>query len=161
MQDHHLSTKFTVYESSEELTSIEKTLLSKAIEAREMAYAPYSGFKVGASVLMDNEEIILGNNQENAAYPSGVCAERTAVWSAMSHFPEGKIKKVFITARSEKKTVDRPVAPCGACRQAMAEYETKQQEPIEIYFTGEVGSIIKAGSVSDLLPWMFDNSMLT
>lgn len=161
MHDHQISTKFTVFESSDELSTIEQELLQKAIEIRDSAYAPYSGFNVGASVLMQNNDIIVGNNQENAAYPSGICAERVAIWTAMSAFPDGKIKKIFISARSNKTSVDRPVAPCGACRQAIAEYETKQQEDIEIYFTGEVGSIVKSNSIKDLLPWMFDNSMLS
>ena len=161
MHDHQISTKFTVFESSEELSTIEKELLQKAIDIRDSAYAPYSGFNVGASVLMQNNDIFVGNNQENAAYPSGICAERVAIWTAMSAFPDGKIKKIFISARSNHTRVDRPVAPCGACRQAIAEYETKQQEDIEIYFTGEVGSIVKSDSIKDLLPWMFDNSMLS
>lgn len=161
MHDHNISTKFTVFESSDELSHTENELMKRAIEARDIAYARYSGFKVGASVLMQNNEIIVGNNQENAAYPSGMCAERVAIWSAMSAFPEGKIKKIFISARSVKTSVDRPVAPCGACRQAIAEYEVKQQQDIEIFFTGEVGKIVKAYSIKDLLPWMFDNSMLS
>ncbi len=161
MHEHQISTKFTVFESSDELSTSEKELLDKAIEARDSAYAPYSGFNVGASVLMDNRDVFFGNNQENAAYPSGICAERVAIWSAMASLPNGKIKKIFISARSVKTLVDRPVAPCGACRQAIAEYETKQLEDIEIFFTGEVGQIVKAYSIKDLLPWMFDNSMLS
>ena len=95
MHDHQISTKFTVFESSDELSTIEQELLQKAIEIRDSAYAPYSGFNVGASVLMQNNDIIVGNNQENAAYPSGICAERVAIWTAMSAFPDGKIKKVL------------------------------------------------------------------
>jgi len=161
MHDHKISTKFTVYENSDELSATEKDMLKRAIKARDTAYARYSGFKVGASVLMQNNDIIVGNNQENAAYPSGMCAERVAIWSAMSAFPDGRIKKIFISARSNRTSVDRPVAPCGACRQAIAEYEVKQEQDIEIYFTGEVGKIVKAYSIKDLLPWMFDNSMLS
>ena len=160
MHQHNISTNFTVFESSDELSVIDKELLEKAIAVRETAYAPYSGFKVGASVLMQNSDVFTGTNQENAAYPSGICAERVAIWNAMSSLPDGKIKKIFISARSTKNLVDRPVAPCGSCRQAIAEYETKQLENIEIYFTGEIGNIIKANSIKDLLPWMFDNSML-
>lgn len=161
MHNHEISTKFTVFESLEELSENDKELLQKAIDVRDHAYAPYSDFKVGASVLLDTGEIFLGNNQENAAYPSGICAERVAIWSAMASVPHGKIKKIFISARSGKTVVDRPVAPCGACRQAIAEYETKQLSSIEIFFTGETGKIVKANSIKDLLPFMFDNSMLT
>jgi len=160
MEDHRISSTFVVYQNSEELSAKENELLLKAIEARMNAYAPYSEFKVGASVLMDDGAICIGNNQENAAYPSGICAERVAIWTAMSQFPKGKIKKIFITASSNKISVDRPVAPCGSCRQAIAEYETKQGTDIEIFFTGEVGKIVKAHSIKDLLPWLFDNSML-
>ncbi len=161
MHDHKISTKFTVFESSKELSVSEQGLLDKAIAARDIAYAPYSGFKVGATVLMQNGDVFSGNNQENAAYPSGICAERVAIWSAMAALPDGKIQKIFIAARSIKTLVDRPVAPCGACRQAIAEYETKQRDDIEIFFTGEVGEIVKAHSIKDLLPWMFDNTMLS
>ncbi len=161
MHDHKISTKFTVFESSKELSVSEQGLLDKAIAARDIAYAPYSGFKVGATVLMQNGDVFSGNNQENAAYPSGICAERVAIWSAMAALPDGKIQKIFIAARSIKTLVDRPVAPCGACRQAIAEYETKQRDDIEIFFTGEVGEIVKANSIKDLLPWMFDNTMLS
>ena len=161
MHDHQSSSKFTVYDSSKELAIAEQELLEKAIAARDGAYAPYSGFKVGATVLMQNGEVFSGNNQENAAYPSGICAERVAIWSAMAALPDGKIEKIFISARSIKTIVDRPVAPCGACRQAIAEYETKQHQDIEIFFTGESGDIVKANSIKDLLPWMFDNSMLS
>ncbi len=161
MKEEHISTKFTVFENQAELSPDENHFLNKAIEARDKAYAPYSAFSVGATVVLASGEVFLGNNQENAAYPSGVCAERVAIWSAIATVPEGRIKQVFISARSEKTSVNRPIAPCGACRQAIAEYETRQNEPIEIYFTGETGQIIKAHSMKDLLPWMFDNSMLS
>lgn len=160
MEDHSISSTFIIYQNSEELSAKENELLSRAIEARNNAYAPYSEFKVGASLLMDDGNIFIGNNQENAAYPSGICAERVAIWAAMSQFPEGKINKLFITASSSKTMVDRPVAPCGSCRQAIAEYEIKQESDIEIFFTGETGKIVKAKSIKDLLPWLFDNSML-
>ena len=160
MEDHRISSTFVIYKDSEELPPTENALLLKAIEARTNAYAPYSEFKVGASLLMDDGTLITGNNQENAAYPSGICAERVAIWTAMSQFPDGKIKKIFVTASSNKTNVDRPVAPCGSCRQAIAEYEIKQGSAIEIYFTGESGKIVKAKSIRDLLPWLFDNSML-
>jgi len=160
MKDHHISSRFILYQNSGELSEIENELLQKAIEARTNAYAPYSEFNVGASLLMDDGSIFTGNNQENAAYPSGICAERVAIWTAMSQLPEGKIKKIVVTASSNKTKVKRPVAPCGACRQAIAEYEIKQDSDIEIFFTGETGEIVKAHSIKDLLPWLFDNTML-
>ena len=160
MKDHHISSSFILYQNSGELSELENELLQKAIEARANAYAPYSEFNVGASLLMDDGSVFTGNNQENAAYPSGICAERVAIWTAMSQLPHGKIKKIVITASSNKTKVNRPVAPCGACRQAIAEYEIKQDSNIEIFFTGETGEIVKAHSIKDLLPWLFDNTML-
>ena len=160
MKDHRISSSFILYQNSRELSEVENELLQKAIEARTNAYAPYSKFFVGASVLMDDGSVFTGNNQENAAYPSGVCAERVAIWTAMSQLPHGKIKKIFITAASSKTEVNKPVAPCGSCRQAIAEYEIKQETDIEVFFTGKSGKIIKAHSIKDLLPWLFDKSLL-
>ena len=160
MPEKNLSLRFTSFEGPEALSDDDRVLLQRAIEARKSAYAPYSGFSVGACVLMDNGEAITGNNQENAAYPSGTCAERVAIWSAVSRFPKGIVKKVFISASSKTKVVDRPVSPCGSCRQTMAEYETRQKKNIAVYFTGETGEVIKADSVRDLLPFLFDNSLL-
>ena len=160
MESINVNSIFTSFQSPDQLSTEDQKLLNKAIDARDRAYAPYSGFSVGAAVLLDNGTIITGNNQENAAYPSGMCAERVAVWSALSLFPGVKLKKVFISARSENKLVDRPVSPCGSCRQTLAEYEIKQNQPIEVFFTGETGVILKAGSIRDLLPFMFDNTLL-
>ena len=160
MESINVNSIFTSFQSSDQLSTEDQKLLNKAIDARDRAYAPYSGFSVGAAVLLDNGTIITGNNQENAAYPSGMCAERVAVWSALSQFPGVKLNKVFISARSENKLVDRPVSPCGSCRQTLAEYETKQNQSIEVFFTGETGVILKAGSIRALLPFMFDNTLL-
>ena len=109
---------------------------------------------------MDNEEVILGSNQENASYPSGLCAERTAVYAAGAQHPNSIIKTIAISAKSLKHQVVSPVPPCGACRQALVEYEVKQETPIEIFFMGETGKVVKAESVKDLLPLVFDNSCL-
>ncbi len=160
MESINVNSIFTSFQSPDQLSTEDQKLLNKAIDARDRAYAPYSGFSVGAAVLLDNGTIITGNNQENAAYPSGMCAERVAVWSALSQFPGVKLNKVFISARSENKLVDRPVSPCGSCRQTLAEYETKQNQSIEVFFTGETGVILKAGSIRALLPFMFDNTLL-
>ena len=160
MNELKIVSKFTVFESSEELSSNDKILFSKAVEARKNAYAPYSKFSVGASLLLENGLILTGSNQENAAYPSGMCAERVAIWNAASQYPNLKIQKIFISAKSILNKVDRPVSPCGACRQAISEYEVKQASNIEIYFTGETGKIIKSNSINDLLPLAFDNSLL-
>ena len=132
----------------------------KAIETKQKAYAPYSKFKVGAALLLENGVIITGNNQENAAYPSGICAERVAIWRASSEYPNQKVLQLAISASSSTHIVKEPVAPCGACRQTLSEYEIKQDAPMEVYFMGETGNILKSNSLIDLLPVAFDKSFL-
>ena len=160
MIEKKITLNYTVFQDQNELSIQDKNLLSKAVEARKKAYAPYSNFSVGVSLLLENGEIILGNNQENAAYPSGMCAERVAIWNAASNYPGLKINKIFISASSDLKKVDKPVSPCGSCRQTMVEYEINQSKNIEIYFTGETGKIIKCYSIGDLLPLVFESSLL-
>lgn len=160
MKKQDISTQITIIDSKEELSEKVLFLFNEAEKARENAYAPYSNFRVGAAVLLDNGNIITGNNQENAAYPSGLCAERVAVYFAGSQFPNTKILQIAVTARSEKQLLNKPIAPCGSCRQAIAEYEIKQNQPIEIYFMGETGQIFKTESIKALLPLLFDSSSL-
>jgi len=160
MKKIQLTTTFTVFDAINELSTDDKMLMVKAIESRKNAYAPYSNFNVGAALLLDNGKIVSGNNQENAAYPSGLCAERVAIYSAGAIYPKATILKMAITASSTKKKVTKPVGPCGSCRQAIAEYEVKQETPIEILFMGEIGQIIKSSSLKDLLPLSFDKSFL-
>ena len=150
----------TLYNDISELSTEDKALMSQAIESRETAYAPYSKFSVGAALLLDNNKIVLGNNQENAAYPSGMCAERVAIWKAGSDFPGVKIKKLAISASSKISKVDKPIGPCGACRQTLSEYEINQKEPMEVIFMGEYGEVVKTNSLLSLLPFSFDNSYL-
>lgn len=160
MKKIEIHTSAAIFDSVSELSSVEQNLMKNAIEARKKAYAPYSKFKVGAALLLDNGKIISGNNQESAAYPSGMCAERVAIWKAGSEFPNMKVKKIAITAASSENTVNKPVGPCGACRQTLSEYEINQKEPIEIIFMGEIGQIIKTESLLSLLPFSFDSSYL-
>lgn len=160
MKKIQLKSEFTVFENINELENIELNLMRKAIEARNNAYAPYSNFNVGVAILLNNDIIILGNNQENAAYPSGLCAERVAIYSAGANYPNTTILKIAITASSSIKHVDKPIAPCGSCRQSIAEYEIKQESPIEIIFMGETGKILKTESLKSLLPLSFDKSFL-
>lgn len=151
---------FEVFDSFEKLPKEAQHLMEKAFEARNAAYAPYSKFKVGAAILLDNKEVVTGSNQENASYPSGLCAERTAIYYAGSKFPEAKIEKIAISAKSMNHRLMTPIPPCGACRQAISEYEVKQETPIEIYFMGEGGKVLKSNSLKDLLPLGFDGSYL-
>lgn len=139
----------------EELNPLQKKLVDEAKEATFRSYAPYSKFKVGAAIALDNGEIVVGSNQENAAYPSGTCAERTACYYAHARFPEAKFTAVAIAARD---TNDRwsalPVSPCGACRQALVEYETLAEHNVEVLLVGEKDIYI-IPSIRSLLPFAF------
>jgi len=160
MKDIIISTQFSVFESVQELPNTIQNLMVQAVEVRKNAYAPYSKFRVGAALLLDNGKIVLGSNQENAAYPSGLCAERVAVFQAGALYPDAKILKMAITAASDTNQTTAPIPPCGACRQSIAEYEIKQETPIEIYFMGEIGAVYKSDSLKNLLPFMFDKNFL-
>ncbi len=160
MKDITISTTFQVFNDINALDTEVQNLMHKAIEARDNAYAPYSKFNVGAALLLDNGEIVSGSNQENASYPSGLCAERTAVYYAGARYPKAKLLRMAISASSQNKVSDKPIPPCGACRQAIAEYEIKQEQPIEIYFMGALGNVLKSNSIANLLPLLFDKSVL-
>jgi cytidine deaminase len=160
MKELKIESVFQVYDSLTELPDDVSNLFNMAVKARDNAYAPYSKFKVGAAILLDNGEIITGNNQENVSFPSGLCAERTAIYYAGAQYPNAKILKMAITAASSNHKTKHPIPPCGACRQAIAEYEVKQNSAIEIYFMGEVGDIIKSQSLGNLLPLLFDKAVL-
>ena len=160
MKEVKIESTLYVYDSVDELSVDVKQLMEKAVEARNKAYAPYSKFNVGAALILDNGEIITGSNQENASYPSGLCAERTAIYYAGAKYPEARIIKMAITAASQNQKTESPIPPCGACRQAVAEYEVKQKNAIEIYFMGETGKVAKSNSLANLLPLVFDKSKL-
>ncbi|MGI9546121.1 MAG: cytidine deaminase [Flavobacteriaceae bacterium] len=160
MHEKHISFVLTVYDNPEELPAHLKELLDIAEKSRFNAYAPYSHFRVGAAVLLDNNEIVIGNNQENASYPSGLCAERVAVFQAGARFPGIPIKAVAISAGSDRVKVGKPAAPCGNCRQAISEYEQNQDNPITIIMRGETGVVYRSDSMADLLPLSFGNSYL-
>lgn len=160
MKEININTSFTVYQSQEELPQDIQHLMEKAVEIRKKAYAPYSKFRVGACLLLDNGQVVLGSNQENAAYPSGLCAERVAIFQAGAIYPDAKIVKMVISAASDTNQTTTPIPPCGACRQSISEYEFKQSYPIEIYFMGETGEVYKSDSIKNLLPLTFDKNFL-
>jgi len=160
MKELKVEATLFVFDSLEELPDDVKKLMMKAHEARENAYAPYSKFSVGAAIQLDNKKIVIGSNQENASYPSGLCAERTAIYYAGAQYPNATIVRIAVTAGSNEKPTLTPIPPCGACRQAIAEYEVKQETPIEIYFMGTSGKVVKSTSLADLLPLVFDKSFL-
>jgi len=152
---------FDVFDSINNLNSEDQNLLTAAINAINNAYAPYSNFYVGAAVLLENGKIITGNNQENAAYPSGLCAERVAIFYASSQYPGIKIKSIAVSANSKKYNINYPIAPCGSCRQAISEYEVKMDSPIRLIMFGESGEIYISPSISNLLPLMFSSKNLS
>ncbi|WP_431243942.1 cytidine deaminase [Flavobacterium sp. P21] len=160
MKEISITSSFTIFENINEVPEDVQHLMQQAVEIRKKAYAPYSKFRVGAALLLDNGEVILGSNQENVAYPSGLCAERTAIFYAGSTYPEAKILKIAISATSDTNQTTAPIPPCGSCRQSIAEYEIKQDTPIEIYFMGEIGEVYQSASLKNLLPFMFDKKFL-
>lgn len=157
--DKELKIKFSQIKRNE-LSELEQKLHAMAAKARDNAYAPYSNFLVGCAVLLENGEIICGNNQENAAYPSGLCAERVAVFHIGANYPGVKIKKLYVIGGPSGKDFTTATPPCGACRQSILEYETRQGEPIEIYFSGTDGEVYHCASIKDLLPFYFDATFL-
>ncbi|KFC22001.1 cytidine deaminase [Epilithonimonas lactis] len=158
--EKEIKINFQTYPSYNDLPELEKTLFDKAKSVRENAYAPYSNFFVGCALLLENGEIITGSNQENAAYPSGLCAERTAIFWTSANYPDVKIKKIFVVGGPKDVLSSTPIPPCGGCRQSILEYEAKQKDEIEIYFASPDGEIIKTKSIRDLLPFSFDGSFL-
>jgi len=160
MKEITITTRLTVFDNIDELPQDVKDLMHLAVEIRKKAYAPYSHFRVGAALLLDNGQIVCGSNQENAAFPSGLCAERVAIFQAGAIHPEAKIVKMAISAASDVNETSAPIPPCGACRQAIAEYEFRQDSPIEIYFSGATGPVYKSDSLKDLLPVSFDKKFL-
>lgn len=155
-----ITTEIEVYQSVKDLTKKDAELLAEAQKMVKLAYAPYSNFSVGAALLLDNGKTVTGNNQENAAYPSGLCAERVAIFYAGAHYPDSVAKAIAIAVKSKNIVVKEPLSPCGACRQAIAEYENKSGKPIRIIMSGEKGKIYIAKSIESLLPLMFSKKYL-
>jgi cytidine deaminase len=152
--------RYELYESSDQLSLEDQELLKQAMNATSSAYAPYSEFHVGAAVLMENNEVVLGSNQENAAYPSGLCAERVAVFAAASQYPDVKIKSIAITAKFNDGSEFLSVSPCGDCRQVMAEYEHRFGTGIRLILTGPDDAVIVIPNIRTLLPLMFNSEHL-
>lgn len=158
MREINLSTKIAVY-PLEECSDIEKKLIAAAKHATEKSYAPYSNFKVGAALLLKNGEIITGNNQENAAYPSGLCAERVAVFYANSVYPDQKIEAIAIAAWANNTFTKDAITPCGGCRQVLLEAENRFSAPMRILMYSEEG-IYVVNTIKTLLPLSFGDEQL-
>ena len=159
MKQINLTTKITVY-SYEECTEIEKNLIDAAKQATSNAYAPYSHFHVGAALLLENGKIITGNNQENAAYPSGLCAERTAVFYANAQFPDQKIEAIAVAAFYNGEFTPDLVSPCGSCRQVLLEVESRFNSPVKVMLYNKDDEVYVAESMSSLMPLSFTKKAL-
>lgn len=160
MKSFQITSTIAELDSEQELSAEEKKIMALARKAAKSAYAPYSNFFVGAALLLENGKVICGNNQENVAFPSGLCAERVAFFSAGAQYPAIPIKLIAITARSDKFSIDKPVTPCGDCRQVMAEYEERHKKNIRVILSGERGKIFIVDSIKALLPLMFSGEGL-
>ena len=156
MTSKEIKIAYTEYASLEELEPKDKELAQAAIDATAQAYAPYSKFNVGAAVLFQDGEIIKGANQENAAYPSGLCAERTALFYASASRPDKAMTAISIAASQNGELLETTVTPCGACRQVMAQYQLKSGLPMMVLLIG-AHSILKFERIDDLLPFIFDS----
>ena len=143
-----------------QLEKWQQELIHKAEEAAINAYAPYSNFLVGAALLTNTGKIIQGNNQENSAFPSGLCAERVAVFSARAQHPEEKIKAIVVTAKQKTANEYTAVTPCGSCRQVLSEVESNQEQPIHLIMAGAEREIYISDSIENLLPFKFSSKYL-
>ena len=159
MQEKKIALNFISAHLSE-LDNKDQELIANAKEAFTTAYAPYSGFLVGASILLENGKIINGSNQENVAYPSGLCAERVAMFYVGAKFSNVKIKTIAVSVFSKNFEVTDVISPCGACRQVMAEYEDKQEQSIKVILHSPTDQVLIANKVQDLLPFMFKSPHL-
>lgn len=158
MIEKQITAKITFY-SIDELSESEKMLIEAAKSAAKSAYAPYSGFQVGAAVLLENGEVHIGNNQENAAYPSGICAERVALFHAHAVRPDTPVCSMAVAACQNQLFVQEPVSPCGSCRQVLLETERRFRQPIRVLMYGQ-NRVAVLDSANDLLPFAFDDSAL-
>ena len=156
MTNKEIKIAYIEYESLDQLDADDRKTADAAVEAISLSYAPYSRFNVGAAVMFEDGEIVKGANQENAAYPSGLCAERTALFYASASRPDKAMKILAIAAGQEGKLCDSPATPCGACRQVMAQYQTKGGVPMKVILVGSE-KIWVFDKVDDLLPLIFDS----
>lgn len=152
--------RITQFDHLEDLDTASKYLVHKAKEAALNAYAPYSKFFVGAALLLEDETLVTGTNQENAAYPLCMCAERVALYTAASIAPGKKILKMAIVAHKKNHKELAPATSCGACRQVMLEFQLRQKQPIEIVMLGPDNKWLHCPSVEVLLPLDFNGSHL-
>lgn len=156
--EQHFS--YSVFESILELNEADQTLMEEAKAATNLAYAPYSKFRVGAAARLENGVIIKGSNQENASYPVGICAERVLLSVASSIYPGIPIKEMAISYLNELGKSDFPISPCGICRQSLLEFEIKTHQGIRLILSGNIGEVIEVQKAHDLLPLGFTSADL-
>ena len=156
MNEKEIKITYTEYRSIEELGAEDRELAGAAIEAMGGAYAPYSHFHVGAAVRISNGQIVRGANQENAAFPSGLCAERTAMFAAGAKYPDKDMRSIAIAGGVHGRLTSEPATPCGACRQVMAQYQAKAGKPMSVIMVG-ASKVWKFEKVDDILPLIFDS----
>ncbi|HIZ85905.1 MAG TPA: cytidine deaminase [Candidatus Coprenecus stercoravium] len=155
MAEKRLIVTYREYTSMDGMDEADRSLLESALDATSSSYAPYSGYHVGAAVLMSDGTIVKGSNQENSAYPSGLCAERTALFAAHAAYPELQMRALAVTACRDGRMVSEPAWPCGACRQVLAESQKRAGEPIRV-IVGGLSRILVFYSVDDILPFSFE-----
>jgi cytidine deaminase len=152
---------YQIFESASELQLSDKELLDKAKDALSGSYAPYSRYHVGAAVKLANGMVFTGSNQENMSFPAGLCAERVAVFAAMSNYPDIPVAAIAISAVADDFEVSEPVPPCGMCRQAIVEYEMKFNNKIRLILSGKTGHVLVFHGMGTLLPLAFQEKGLT
>jgi len=160
MIDKKFVFEYKVYDDIIELDKVDTVLLNKARTVTAQAYAPYSNFFVGAAAILENGETVIGTNQENASYPVGICAERVLLGNAATMYPDVGITTIAISYDSKTVKSDHPISPCGMCRQALLEYESRTAKPIRLILSGQQGKIIIVKTVSSLLPFAFTSGEL-
>lgn len=160
MKEKKLELVYTEYADISELAPADASLLQQAREITRESYAPYSNFHVGAAALLANGETVLGTNQENAAYPVGTCAERVLLGTAATLYNHVPILTMAISYQGKQVSSDHPISPCGMCRQALLEYETRMKQPIRLILGGMEGEVYEIGSAGELLPFAFSKQEL-
>ena len=156
MTEKRIIIDFTEYRSPDEMQPEDRELVAAALEAKKGSYSPYSKFRVGAALRLEDGTVVKGANQENIAYPSGLCAERTAMFAAGANHPGVAFDTLAIVGGNGAEVCEMPAAPCGACRQVMAEYQRLYGRPLKVILIG-THAIYKFGKVDDLLPLIFDS----
>lgn len=160
MNEQNFTISYLHYDNINQLDAADQLLCLRAEEALKNAYAPYSRFRVGTAIQMEDGEIVSGSNQENVAYPSGLCAERVALFAIGATKPHAVIKTMAITAQTDAFTINKPVTSCGGCLQVMAEFEQRQGSEIEVIFYCLNGEVLKVKGVQSLLPFAFVENRL-